>query len=134
MTNLPAQPLGPDSPDMRKRVTSSLHMEAFQGPIPPPTVLEAYEKLVPGAAQRILKMAEAQASHRQDIEKTVVRAGSRDSLWGIVVAGIIAICAFAWSAYALFIGQTAEAVIGILTTIGGFVGAFIYGKRSTRLE
>jgi uncharacterized membrane protein len=109
-------------------------MEAFQGPIPPPAVLEAYEALVPGGANRILKMAENQAAHRQEIEKIVVRSGSRDSLWGIVVSAIIALCAFGWSGYALSIGQTAEAVNGIVVTILGFVSAFVYGKRSTRLE
>jgi len=109
-------------------------VEAFEGPIPPPATLEAYERLVPGAAERILGMAERQATHRQSLEKIVVQAGSRDSLCGIIVASIIAICAFSWSAYALSIGQTGEAVKGIIATIFGFVGTFIYGKRSTRLE
>lgn len=111
-----------------------MSMETFQGPIPPPAVLEAYERLVQGGAERILKMAENQAVHRQEIEKIVVRAGSRDSLWGIIVSAVIAICAFGWSGYALSIGQTAEAVKGIVVTILGFVITFIYGKRSTRLE
>ena len=79
-------------------------------------------------------MAENQSAHRQEIEKIVVKTGSRDSLWGIIVAAIIGVCAFGWSAYALSIGQTAEAVKGIIVTISGFVGVFIYGKRSTRLE
>ena len=53
---------------------------------------------------------------------------------GVVTSSVIAICAFGWSAYALSIGQTAEAVKGIIATISGFVAVFIYGKRSTRLE
>ncbi len=124
----------PQPPNLRGRVSTSLSMEAFQGPIPPPAVLESYERIVPGAAERILKMAENQAVHRQGIEQIVVRSGSRDSLWGIIVAAVIAICAFGWSAYALSIGQTGEAVKGIIATICGFVVTFIYGKRSTRLE
>ena len=135
MTNLPSSPQPEQNPaNLRGRISTSMSMETFQGPLPPPAVLEAYEKLVPGAAERMLKMAENQAIHRQGIEKIVVRAGARDSLWGIIVAAVIAICAFGWSAYALSIGQTGEAVKGILATIFGFVVTFIYGKRSTRLE
>lgn len=135
MTNFPSPGQSePRSASLRSQVSASMSVEAFHGPIPSPAVLEAYEKLVPGAAERILRMAENQANHRQTIEKIVVKSGSRDSLWGIIVAAVIAVCAFAWSTYALSIGLTAGAITGILATISGFVGAFIYGKRSTRLE
>jgi len=30
----------------------------FSGPIPPPAVMDGYEKVLPGAAERILKMEE----------------------------------------------------------------------------
>ena len=115
-------------------MSASVSMETFHGPIPPPAILESYEKLIPGGAERILRMAENQATHRQEIEKIVVKAGARDSLWGAIVAAIIAFCAFAWSAYALSIGQTAEAVRGIIVVVFGFVSAFVYGKHSTRIE
>lgn len=36
------------------------------GPIPDPRSLEAYEKILPGAAERILKMAESEALHRRE--------------------------------------------------------------------
>ncbi len=124
----------PHEPSLRRQVSASLQTEVFQGPIPPPAVLRAYEELVPGAADRILNMAEKQAGHRQEIEKIVVRAGARDSIFGIIVAAIIAIGALSWSAYALSIGQTAEGVIGIISTIAGLVGVFIYGKHSTTKE
>ena len=134
MTTPPALPHDPSNQSARRQMTASMSMEAFQGPIPPPAVLESYERIVPGAAERILKMAENQAAHRQDIEKIVVRSGTRASLLGIVVSAIIVVCAFGWSAYALSIGQTAQAVKGITVTILGFAVTFIYGKRSTRLE
>lgn len=36
----------------------------YQGPIPPPEVLEKYEKISPGFADRIVKMAEIEQEHR----------------------------------------------------------------------
>src|SRR5258705_11795241 len=35
----------------------------YQGPLPPPENFAAYEHVLPGAADRILKMAENQAAH-----------------------------------------------------------------------
>lgn len=44
------------------------HTMLFMGPIPPPSVLKEYEQLLPGAANRILEMAENQVKHRHEIE------------------------------------------------------------------
>ena len=129
-----SNPSSPQPPSSRGRISASVQMESFEGPIPPPALLEAYERLVPGAAERLLGLTERQAAHRQDMERVVIRAGARDSLLGVILAGVIAVFAFAWSAYALSIGQTGEAVKGIVATILGFVATFVYGKRSTRLE
>lgn len=48
---------------------TSVHM----GPLPPPDVFAGYEQVCPGAAERILSMAEQQAKHRQDLEKDRVK-------------------------------------------------------------
>ena len=45
--------------------------EKFEGPLPSPEILEKYNVIVPGAAERILKMAEDQASLRQNHELEV---------------------------------------------------------------
>ena len=42
---------------------------SFSGPLPPPNVLSAYEDLLPGAADRIITMAEKQLEHRMYLEK-----------------------------------------------------------------
>lgn len=40
---------------------------SFSGPIPPPAILHQYDAVIPGAAERILKMAEEQSKHRQEL-------------------------------------------------------------------
>lgn len=42
------------------------------GPIPDPMTLERYDQILPGAAERIIKMAEDQSTHRREIEKIVI--------------------------------------------------------------
>jgi len=41
---------------------------AFQGSLPLPSHLREYNEIVPGAAERILAMAEKQSVHRRDLE------------------------------------------------------------------
>ncbi len=46
----------------------------YEGPIPPPEVLRGYETVHPGAAERIIRMAEKEAEQRQMREAEALRA------------------------------------------------------------
>lgn len=48
---------------------------AFSGPLPPPSILRGYEDVLPGAADRIISMAEKQSKHRQEMEVIATNAG-----------------------------------------------------------
>jgi len=39
-----------------------------EGPLPPPAILQQYDTVVPGAAERIIAMAEGEVAHRRSIE------------------------------------------------------------------
>ena len=60
--------------------------EEFSGPIPPPDIIEKYERIIPGSADTIITMAEKQAAHRQAMEKKMIESESRDGLLGIIFA------------------------------------------------
>jgi len=69
---------------------------AFSGPLPPPSLLSGYESSCPGAADRIIKMAEQEAEHRRVTETAIVKAGvaegeraSNDAKRGQIFALII---------------------------------------------
>src|SRR5262245_17502482 len=64
--------------------TQTLH----QGPIPSPEAFEAYERVLAGAADRILKMAESQAIHRQGLERFAVRGDFFKAMMGTVLGYI----------------------------------------------
>lgn len=50
------------------------HSVSFEGPIPPPSLLREYNAIVPGAAERILALAENEGRHRQSLESKAVDA------------------------------------------------------------
>lgn len=115
-------------------IRGQIHLARFEGPIPPPETLQQYENVLPGSAERILKMVENQSLHRQEMEKRLIGARCRDSLWGIV-AGVIAVLAFATVAwYAIIKGHPTAATFLGTGTIVGIVSVFIYGTRASRKE
>lgn len=54
----------------------------FEGPLPPPAILEGYEKILPGSADRVITMAEAVSSHAQKVEMEVIAAKRQEVLLG----------------------------------------------------
>ena len=52
----------------------AMQESSFAGPLPPPELLRGYEEVSPGAAQRIIGMAETQSAHRREIEQRMSNA------------------------------------------------------------
>jgi len=51
--------------DTKQVVSQQVH---YSGPLPPSTELDQYNQILPGAAERILAMAESEAKHRHALE------------------------------------------------------------------
>ena len=47
------------------------HTQVFSGPTPHPEIMERYDALVPGSAERLFLLAEAESAHRREIEAKV---------------------------------------------------------------
>lgn len=61
----------------------------FSGPIPHPDVLREYDKIIPGAAERIVAMAEREQEHRHAIETKANNASWSIAKWGQIIAFIL---------------------------------------------
>lgn len=119
-----------------KNVVVEAIQSEFSGPIPPPNIIKGYEEILPGAADRIIRMAETQALHRQAMEKKMVESESRDSLLGIFFAFSLGIgCLIAAVVMVIFVPQNAgaisAAVLGV-TGIGSITSSFIRSIKGTK--
>lgn len=76
--------------------------QQFEGPLPPPVALEGYERILPGAAERIMQMAERSLIHQQEISKAALAAETRESRTGQWFAFIVALSALTTGAFAIF--------------------------------
>lgn len=120
-----------DKLKIMKCVTS---VEHFSGPIPHPSIIAGYEQILPGSADRILKMAETQIQHRHSIEDKMSSADSRDSLLGIIAAWTICIaCLIGGGFLACKAPNVVGNVCGVLMASGGIAGvisAFLKGTKA----
>lgn len=61
----------------------------YVGPLPEPADLQAYDLIVPGAAERIVSAFERQSAHRQELEQTVVSGSERRAGLGQWLAFVV---------------------------------------------
>lgn len=113
---------------------ASMASASFMGPLPPPEILRGYEDVLPGAADRILKMAETQASHRQGLESIAVNGGNRRSWWGLALGFIISLVVFGLGTAIVLEGHSAAGATVMSVDVVGLAGVFVYGQQSQRKE
>lgn len=91
-------------------------------------MLQQYNQIFPGCAERIVQMAESQASHRQDLERTVIHGNIRAERLGQIFAFIIAMSAIVGGVVLIMFGRDVEGLVAILAALGSLAGVFIYGR------
>lgn len=95
---------------------------------PPPEILQKYNEIVPGAADRIIKTAESQHHHRQALEKTVVNSNVYSQKIGLGLGFIIAMTAIGGGIWLSAIGKSGSGLTAIIGALAALVGVFVYGK------
>ncbi len=94
------------------------------GPLPPPEQLAQYEQIIPGAADRILRMTENNSDHRMRIISAQIAQSDR-AQWLAFALALCFLVASVWVTLAAFpwVGVTlgGSTVIGVITI-------FITGK------
>lgn len=95
-------------------VVQAVHLE-FSGPLPHPQLLGQYNEAVPDGAERIVRLVEDQAHHRQALE-------SRGQIFGFVLAVI----SLSGGIGLIALGSSVAALIPLLAAITGLGGMFVY--------
>jgi uncharacterized membrane protein len=111
----------------------------FGGPLPPPQILEAYERACPGAAHRIIELAEAQSEHRRRMEDKALegqisaigmqfRESRRGQIFAFCISAFFLACG---SVVVLYGHPWPGSVFGTLG-VGGIVTTFINGRENKK--
>ncbi|MBI1862552.1 DUF2335 domain-containing protein, partial [Candidatus Microgenomates bacterium] len=107
--------------------------EQFTGPLPHPAILEKYEHTLPGSADRILGMAEKQATHRRELELKVVRSNIRNEVAGILVTFAITMTSIGGSIWLIAHDKQVAGFLTMISTLLTLVYNF-YSKNKTEKE
>ena len=141
MSNHPiieSTPPSADTPPSQKRDSETLAVvhqsRRFSGPLPPPEILEHYNVIVPGAAERILVMAEKQSQHRQSLEVQVVASDIAKSKMGWWFAFFLGLISLGGGVFLIYIGKTISGSIFSGVYLGGVIYVFVYGSQQRRKE
>jgi len=113
------------------RIEQRIH----QGPIPDPDTLAGYNAVVPDAAERILRMAEDEAAHRQALEKDAqgdnikdrLRA-RREILIGQIFAFLLCSLVVVAGAYVAVSGEGWPGTVLGATGLSGIILAYLKRK------
>lgn len=110
----------------------SMSVEHSSGPIPHPEHLERYNQIIPNGADRIMRMAEKQQEHRQELEKHAVQSQLKQSGRGQIFGLVIGISALAiGGTCAMFGNEISGSIIGA-GGVTGLVSVFVIGKNRQR--
>ena len=109
-------------------------MQAFSGPLPHPDILKRFDEVVPGAAKRILTMAEEQSLHRRTLERKVIDSDIARSKWGQILGFCIAIAGLVASSFIAVYGSAVTGGVIGAGTLASLVWAFMYGAKTRSKE
>lgn len=133
--NLPS-PLN-KQPQPQKTAKEARLIEAhyeYSGPLPSPTLLRQFDDIVPGAAERILSMAEKQSEHRQDLEKTAIHGDSRRATQGLFLGAFIAVSVLLAAGILIYNGHDWAGGTIAAIDIVSLTSVFVYGTKSRKQE
>ncbi len=134
--------LSPPTPRTEPRVgqhtIAMLKASQFKGPIPQPEMLEKYNQVHAGLADRIVSMAESEAEHRRAVERDIVHAQIQDAEQerterriGQFLALLIALTVVIAGAYVSTHGAAWPGALLGSTGVTGLVMAFL-GQRTNQ--
>ncbi len=106
----------------------------FSGPLPPPSLLKAYNDVVPGLAERIVAQAESQTQHRMQLEKTVVESDITRANWGLGLGFIVATAFLGGGIYLILNGHEASGTTIAISSTVALAYIFVYGSNSRKTE
>ena len=97
------------------------------GVIPTPDLLAQYNAIVPGAAERILQLAEEQTKYRYQLEKAQLAAEETKAYIVMGVGAAIAALCLAFGFIVILSGSTLAgivlAIMGVALLVGALLGA-----------
>jgi len=96
----------------------------YEGPLPPPSVLAEFDRVVPGFAERLITAFELQAAHRREMETAMVSSWVKFTQRGQTIGAVIVLLLIAAALFSGLVGQTATS-IAFVVSIAAICAVFV---------
>lgn len=103
-------------------------VEHSSGPLPPPKALAGYEETLPGAANRIVTMAEEEQSYRHKMTEKSIKNNNRHTARGQYMGFILVLVLIGASVYLALKGYSDLSKTIVTTTIIGVSIVFVLNR------
>ena len=117
-----------DQGEEQQSLVSYSRGEMYMGPLPPPSMLKAFDDIAAGSAERIIKMAERD---QESVIESIRRSDKREliSLYGAI--GLAAL-GMILGAILLVQGKNIAGFVALLGPLGALIGTAIFKVRSEK--
>lgn len=108
-----------NSPIQTQQKQVTVQAASFKGPLPPPSLLQEYDRIYPGAARVLIERAEKEADHRHEQENKALKANidAQERHQQIVSA----------QSAAVFRSDALGQILGFIVCVACGIGAFYLG-------
>jgi uncharacterized membrane protein len=102
---------------------------SYSAPLPPSREFAGYEQVLPGAADRILTMAEKEAEHRRENQKNLVNASIKYSGRGQIFALVISALSLMGVGLSIYFSMPVASIAPAIIAITGLASIFTNKNR-----
>lgn len=130
---VPPHPLqgGPSEPapsHSRDFAVGARRFQFHSGPLPAPDVLAGYEALLPGGADRVFTMAEADLAHQHAKESAALQGHITLSSRGQWMAFLVAVLALLGGMVLVYLDKSVAGLTAMILPIATIIGIFVTSK------
>lgn len=130
---LPTSPVDRNA-DVRITATQTVQQTTFSGPLPPPQILQGYERIEKGMASRIVGMAEANSAHVRRMETLALLGRAFEIYFGQFAALLVVVLFLSAGTYLAMNDHAAAGVVTYASVLVGIVTVFIKGRAASEKE
>jgi uncharacterized membrane protein len=126
------------NPEFVDKLVHCLTVEyRFRGPLPPPSYLQGYEAACPGAADRIISLAEGEAEHRRHMDGRRLDLSGKLATRGQIAAVVICLVLIIFGGVLVYGGKDVSGFVMIgmpLATLAGVFLKYTHGQGEREAE
>ena len=96
------------------------------GPLPPADEYTKYELATPGAGEDIRNMAKSEQRNQHERRMRKLRNDFWHRIASLVVPAVVILAVIAVGGFLVYLGNSIEGLIGVLSPLAGVLGVFVY--------